>query len=82
MATDRTRRLIATGDAARELSAAKRMRRLLQDEAIKLNRGVAAAQARLAEIDDEEDVLSATIDKAGGEIHDAYADEPPVREPA
>jgi hypothetical protein len=79
MATDRTRRLIATGDAAREFSTAKRLRRRLQDEAIKLNRAVAAAQARLVEINEEEDVLSAAIDKAGGEIHDAYADTPPVR---
>jgi hypothetical protein len=82
MATDRTRRLIATGNAARELSTARNLRRLLEDEGIKLNRAVVAARARLAEIDEEEEVLSATIDKAGGEIAVAYADTPPVREPA
>ncbi len=82
MATDRTRRLIAVADSAVEFSAASRARRKLQEEAIKLNRVVAVAQARLVEIDQEEPIFAAAIDKAGGEIAAANADEPPAREPA
>ncbi len=77
MANTRTRRLIAAEPAAKTLGAATRARRRLQEEAIKLNRGILAAQKRLVEIDAEEEIHSAVIEAAGGAIASAHAEPEP-----
>ena len=77
MATPRTRRLIKTGPDARLLGAAIRQRRKLQEELIKLNSVVAAAQIRIGEINAEEEVASAAIEQHGAEIAAAH-NEPEV----
>lgn len=73
MATERTRRLINTGNAAARMNAAERARSRLYVEGKKLLRGITEAQKRLKEIDEEEEVLSATIDECGAIIAEANA---------
>jgi hypothetical protein len=82
MATQRTRRLVASQDSARKLATAIGARQRLYEEGIKLNRGIAEAQARLVEIDEEEEFLATAINAAGDVIAAAAADDPPEREPA
>ncbi len=74
MANDRTRRLIAAEPTAKTLGAATRARRRLQEEARKLTRGIQVAQARLVEIDAEEEIHAAVIEASGGRIAEAYAE--------
>jgi hypothetical protein len=76
MATPRTRRLVASQDAARKLADAIGDRQGLYEEGIKLNRAVAQAQARLVEIDEEEEILAAAINAAGDEIAEAASENP------
>jgi hypothetical protein len=82
MSTPRTRRLVASQDAARKLATAIGARRRLYEEGVKLNRAVAQAQARLVEIDEEEEIHATAINAAGDVIAEAAADDPPEREPA
>jgi hypothetical protein len=79
MATARTRRLVASQDAARKLATAIGIRRRLYEEGVKLNAVIAKAQARLVEIDTEEEIHAIAINAAGDEIAAAAADDPPVR---
>ena len=74
MATERTRRLVATRDASAKLNGAQRARQRIQKEAIELHQGIADAQKRLVEIDDEEELLSESIDTYAGVIADAHAE--------
>lgn len=74
MATERTRRLIAVGSSTRRLNAATGARQRLKEEAIKLNRVIQAAQSRLKQIDEEEEVHSAAIEASGAEIVAAHAE--------
>jgi transcriptional accessory protein Tex/SPT6 len=82
MATQRTRRLVASQDAARKLADAIGNRQRLYEEGVKLNRTIAEAQARLVEIDEDEEVYATAINAAGDVIAEAAAEDPPVREPA
>ena len=68
MATDRTRRLVGVQEESTKLSAALRGRRRLQEEAIKLHRERLIIEKRLSEIDDEEELWAAEIDRAGGVV--------------
>ncbi len=74
MATERTRRLVRTGDASAKLNGAQRARARLQKEAIKLHQAIDLAKKRIEEIDEEETVLSDAIEKYAGEIADAHAE--------
>ena len=76
MATPRTHRLIEVADASRQLNTAIGARRRLQEEAIGLNRQISAAQARIVEIDSEEEILSAAIDTHGATVAKANAEPP------
>ncbi len=80
MATPRTRRLVASQTDARKLATAIGDRQRLLEEKIKLDRAVAAAQARLVVIDEEEEVLATAINDAGDAIAEAASGEP-AREP-
>jgi hypothetical protein len=82
MATPRTRRLVASQDSARKLASAIGDRQRLYEEGVKLNRAIAVAQARLVEIDEEEEIHATAINAAGDVIAEAAADDPPAREPA
>jgi hypothetical protein len=82
MATPRTRRLVASQKAARTLSYGISSRQRLLEEKIKLDRAIAQAQARLVEINEEEEILATAINEAGDVIAEAASDVPDVREPA
>ncbi len=74
MATPRTRRLIKVAGSNNRMSTANRGRRRLQEEAILLNRGIKNAQARLVEINAEEEIYASVIDAEGDVIAAANAD--------
>jgi len=75
MASPRTRSLIKAQGSFKRCGAAIRARNRLQQEAILLHRGITEAQARLAEIDAEEEIHSAVILTEGDVI--AEANKPP-----
>jgi hypothetical protein len=76
MASERTGRLIRAADASKNLNAAIRARRRLFEEGRKLHRGIQVAKERLAEIDEEEEILSAAIEVEGGKVAAAHAEPP------
>lgn len=82
MATQRTRDLVAAGPSVRTLNQAINARRRLQEEGIKLIRVVQAAQKRLAEINDEEELLATIIDAAGHDVESAVTKTPSITLPA
>jgi hypothetical protein len=57
-----------------KLSAAVRARRRLFVEGKKLHRGIQIAKARLVEIDEEEEILTAAIDEHGAAVAAASAE--------
>lgn len=80
MANQRTRDIAAAGPSIRSLNLANNARRRLQEEAIKLNRAIHAAQERLREIDEEEELLAGAMAKAADEVEVALAKTTPPAE--
>jgi hypothetical protein len=76
MATPRTRRLIKAGDEFAHGNAAVRARNRLQKEARNLVADIARATKRLAEVNEEEEVISAAIEQHAGAISDAHKEPP------
>jgi hypothetical protein len=76
MATERTHRLISAEETASKLATAIRARRRLYEEGVKLTRQRIVLDKRLAEIDEEEEILSATIDECGELVAQASANPP------
>jgi hypothetical protein len=74
MASDRTHRLVKEAQQVTKLSTAIRQRRRLQEEGIKLMREKMKIDARLAEINEEEQLVAESIDQAGDKVANANAE--------